>query len=82
MSYRRQLAGYEYAVATGRDRVAVAAELGLGHLSPPDSDDFGYWIACGTDRGRGSSVSRVDIVVHGAVVVVPILLVIIAVIIR
>jgi hypothetical protein len=47
VSYRRQLAGYAYAVATGRDRGEVAADLGVGHLSRPDSDDGGYWTAAG-----------------------------------
>lgn len=44
VAYRRSLAGYRYAVATGRDGVEVAAAFGLGHVSRPAEDDV-YWLA-------------------------------------
>lgn len=44
VSYRRSMAGYRFAVETGRDGVQVAAEFGLGHVSRPAEDDA-YWLA-------------------------------------
>jgi hypothetical protein len=46
VSYRRSLAGWKYAAATGLDGASVAAEFALGHVSHPD-EDHPRWIAAG-----------------------------------
>jgi hypothetical protein len=46
VSYRRSLAGWKFAAATGLDGATVAQEFGIGHVSHPD-EDVPRWLAAG-----------------------------------
>lgn len=47
VSYRRSMAGWEYAKATGMDKDEVCAKFGLGFVCSPNSTDDRYWLASG-----------------------------------